>query len=566
MAITIHTQPQELSPAYNQMIIAVTSSNQTQENFQFVGDVYVNGDLVTRMKVPVNPDGYGVFDIHRHVENGVDFNFAPTNNGWYPATQSFCTYSVEFSEEFRFEWPFIDNAFSAGSLAFVSQVEPLFEIGDVVFVSQTEPYTNTSYNGICEIVSITQSGLTYTVVTNKTFGSSSPVEGGTMSLANYALNIIPTGGSTGEQYAFNGVYSFQDFINYDHTEYIPELVTLGAQIDINSYTDNGGYVRYNCNSAHGLSLGETFEVFQSTYNGIYTVIEVNSTTQVTGDTVWAGAGVLGAEYLKSRSGYGIAKWLTNAPDEYEVGLSSSMWIQAYKDDNNQQKDLYIQTNLGTYRITSAFSANVDTNPFERLCQVGVGPHQLLTYTSSIITGTSSFPVMDSTTATYSIWAQNQILQQDTEVKVFKIKDWCSRYEQIQLIFMDKLGSFIPYTFNKVNRENRSISRTNYQQRYGSYAPASQNWGYNTYDRGKKSLDTVVTETYTVNSDWVNQSTSDFLMELFESPIVYWINEDGLTQAVNITSNSTERKQTINDQIINYTLTFELSNKNMSQRG
>jgi hypothetical protein len=132
--------------------------------------------------------------------------------------------------------------------------------------------------------------------------------------------------------------------------------------------------------------------------------------------------------------------------------------------------------------------------------------------------------------------------------------------------MDKKGSFIPFVFDRVNKENRNISRTNYQQKYGSYAPATQNWGYNSYDRGKKSLDTVVTESYTVNSNWVDQTTSNFLMELYESPQVYWINEDGLTQAINITSTTTERKQTINDQIINYTLTFQLSNKNQSQRG
>ena len=132
--------------------------------------------------------------------------------------------------------------------------------------------------------------------------------------------------------------------------------------------------------------------------------------------------------------------------------------------------------------------------------------------------------------------------------------------------MDKKGSFVPFTFNKVNRHNKNYNRVDYQQHYGKYAPASNNWGYNTYDRGRKSIDNQITEVYTVISDWVNQSTSNYLMELMESPEVYWVKEDGVTVAINITSNATERKQTINDQVINYTLTFELSNKNMVQRG
>ena len=486
MSISIRRQPQSLTPCYNQMIIAVTSSNQSLDSFQFVGDIYVNGTFSTRMKVPVNPEGYGVFDIHRHVENGITYDFNPELWGWNIATNSFATYSVQFSEEFRFEWPFVDNFFSSGSLGFVGTTEPLFNIGDEIFVEQGATATEPSYSGVATITSITQSGLTWSIVTNKPFTTSTPVNGGTISLANFGLNILAVTASTGELYAWNGVYSFLDYINYDYTDYTP-----------------------------------------------------NTT----------------APY---------AEWLTNMPDNYEVGTHSRVKFLAYKQASNEQKDLMIQTNTGTYRITSAFSADVENNANHRLTMVGVGPYELLTWTSSIIGWTSS--IINADTKTYSVWTRNQILQQDTEAKVFKIKDYCSRYEKIQLLFMDKKGSFVPFTFNKVNRHNKNYNRVDYQQHYGKYAPASNNWGYNTYDRGRKSIDNQITEVYTVISDWVNQSTSNYLMELMESPEVYWVKEDGVTVAINITSNATERKQTINDQVINYTLTFELSNKNMVQRG
>lgn len=486
MSITIHSQPQSLSPVYNPMIIAVTSSNQSLENFQFVADIYVNGTFSTRMKVPVNPDGYGVFDIHRHVENGITYDFNPEWNNWNIATNSFATYSVEFSEEFRFEWPFVDNFFSAGSVGFVGTTEPLFNIGDEIFVQQIATATEPSYSGIATIVSITQSGLTWSIVTNKPWVQSTPVNGGTITLANFALNILSVTASTGEQYAWNGVYPFLDFINYDYIDYVP-----------------------------------------------------NTT----------------APY---------AEWLTNMPDNYEVGTDSRVWFLAYKNASNQQKDLMIETNVGTFRITSVYSADVETEPNKRLTMVGVGPYQLLTYTSSIINW--SEPIINADTKTYSVWTRNQITQQDTEKKIFKIKDYCSRYEKIQLIFMDKLGSFIPFTFNKVNRENRSMSRKTWGSNYGQYAPASNNWNYKSWDRGTRTLDTVVNEKVIVNSDWVNQITSDYLMELFESPEVYWVKEDGTTIAINITTTTFERKQTINDQIINYTLEFELAVRSNTQRG
>jgi hypothetical protein len=503
MSITIHTQPQQLTPVYNQMIIAVTSSNQSEESFQFVGDIYVAGNLVTRMKVPVNPDGYGVFDIHRHVENEVTYTFTPDSFGWTQAVDSYATYSVEFSEEFRFEWNYYDYIFDGGSVAYIGVSggpEPLFNIGDEIFIN-AENGTPVEYNGIAEITGITQSNLggaypwlAWIVDTNKFFSNSGPTLPGTMSLSNFGLNILSTTGSTGQLEVWNGVETFQDFITYDYTDYVPDLVS-----------------------------------------------------------------------------YGIADWLTNVPQNYKIGTQSQMKLLLFKDATNQQKDFYVKTNnTGTFRITSAYSGSTPLG-YDALTQIACGPWDLTNngqvgFTSSIVTGTSSLPIFDANTTSYEIWTQNQILQVDTGTLSFQIDTSCSRYEKVQLIFMDKKGSFIPFVFDRVNKENRNISRTNYQQKYGSYAPATQNWGYNSYDRGKKSLDTVVTENYTVHSNWVDQTTSNFLMELYESPQVYWINEDGLTQAINITSTTTERKQTINDQIINYTLTFELSNKNQSQRG
>lgn len=487
MSITIHKKPQELSPVYNQMVIAVTGSYQSNPNHNFIATLFVNGEQVSRLKVPTNPDGYGVFDIQRHVENQISYTFDPDYLGWTQAVDSYATYSVNFSEEFRYEFDFLDNAFVGGAVGFVGPTggsEPLFNVGDDIVVTQDDGFTNYSYEGLATITSITQSGSNWIVVTNKTFGASTPPEPGTIVLANYGLTTVASTASISKQFAWNGVYSWLDFIDYDYTDYVPDTGTP-------------------------------------------------------------------------------CKWLTNVPDNWEVGTQSRMRLQLYKNTSNQQKDLMVQTNNGIYRLTSAYSTGDDD---DRITQVGVGPWDIINGSASFITGTSSYPIFDDNTATYSVWVRNQVTLQDTETKVFKLKDWCSRYEQIQLIFMDKLGSFVPYTFNYANRHTKQMMRTDYQQKYGNYAPASQAWEYNTWDRGRKRLDLVVNEVYTITSDWVNQNTSDYLMELFESPEVYWIKENGTTVAINITDTSVERKQTINDQIINYTLTFELSNKSNTQRG
>jgi len=488
MAISIVKQPTPFQPAYNPMIISLTSSNVAQTSFQFVSDIYVRGNWVTRMKIPVNPDGYGVFDIHRHVENSVSFDFNPSDKYWTIATNSFATYSVNFSEEFRFEWPFYDNQFTSGSLSFIGGTTPLFNVGDEIFVTQEDNATEPGYSGYAQITSITMSGTYSLLVTNKPFTTATPVNPGTVSLFNFGLNILTTTQSTGELDTFNGVVSFEDYINWDWTDW-----------------------------------------------------EANNVAP-----------------------YG--KFLTNVPDNYKVGTQSRMWLNVYQADSNDVKDLMIESNKGTFRFTNSF---VDPGTYDQysLLKAGVGPYQLLTYTSSITNqGTASFPIIDDDTTEYTIYVKNQILQQTIASKTFKIDRTCSRYEPIQLVFMDKMGSFVPFTFTRVSRNTTSIDRKTWGQNYGSFAPATNNWNYNSWDRGTRTLDTVVNEKWVANSDWVDSATSDYLMELFQSPEVYWIKDNGTTVAINITTTGVERKQTINDQIINYTIEFETSVKNSSQRG
>jgi hypothetical protein len=230
-----------------------------------------------------------------------------------------------------------------------------------------------------------------------------------------------------------------------------------------------------------------------------------------------------------------------------------MFLNVYQNASNEIGRFRIKTNVGTFSVTNSFTTI--TNAQRRFLQINGSVKDLV-----------SAGIVNGSTTTMEVWVENTSNVKTIASKTFTIVNKCSIYDKMQIIFMDKMGSFIPYTFDKVNRETRNISRTDYQQNYGSYAPSTQQWSYNSWDRGRKSLDTVVTELYTLNSDWVNQTTSDYLMELFESPEAYLVKPDGVIVAININVSSIERKQVINEQLINYVLTFELSNKNMQQRG
>ena len=484
MAITIFKEPQDLTPVYNPMIISVNSDEQTEQSFQFVADIIVRGDLVTTMKVPVNPQGFGVFDIQRHVENEISFDFDPTSTGFERAELSGATYSVNFKEEYRYFFEFIDNVFvSGGFVGFIGVVngpQPVFSIGDQIVIEQSSATpTNPQYNGLAVITDISQigQGQNWLITTDKTFGVSSPAEGGKISLSNFRLTQFGVTASISKRNAFNGVLDFYDEIEWNDTDYI-------------------------------MTAGDDKE------------------------------------------------FLTNIFSGYKVFKDDKMWLNFFQLNESVARLAIRDDSNNMVFINNGFTDL--SNDLNRLLKVGVGPEQILPVIE--ISFPSLVPV-----GFYDIWLEDSNDVRMSEVIRFVIKKDCSRYEKIQLIFMDKLGSFIPYTFNMVNRNEKSITRSSYQQLYGKYAPATQDWTYNSWDRGKKSLDTVVVERFTINSDWVSQKESDLIMILVESPEVYWIR-NGVAFAINLTVSNIERKQTINDQIINYTMSFELSVKNAKQRG
>ena len=103
MSISILAEPQEFQPVYNEVVLVLDSTLKTEESFQFIIDITVNGSYSSRMKVSPNPDGYGVVDMHRHLESYTSYNLDTAATGTFQQmTDSFCKYSVALKEEYVF--------------------------------------------------------------------------------------------------------------------------------------------------------------------------------------------------------------------------------------------------------------------------------------------------------------------------------------------------------------------------------------------------------------------------------------------------------------------------------
>jgi hypothetical protein len=103
MAITVNQSAQSPALGYNKILYTLDSTNNTQPNFKYVADVYVNNspDYV-RIKKPAHPtNGYAAFDLQGVIQDyfNVD-SWAPGSSGVVTCPNSIVEYDVRWGEEY----------------------------------------------------------------------------------------------------------------------------------------------------------------------------------------------------------------------------------------------------------------------------------------------------------------------------------------------------------------------------------------------------------------------------------------------------------------------------------
>lgn len=68
MITSVTYKPSRICGAYNPIIWTVLSNNINQPDFQYVIDVYINGNYITRITQRPNPSGYGMWDVSAIVQ------------------------------------------------------------------------------------------------------------------------------------------------------------------------------------------------------------------------------------------------------------------------------------------------------------------------------------------------------------------------------------------------------------------------------------------------------------------------------------------------------------------
>lgn len=487
MSIIINLQPQRLQPVYNEIIMVLNSTKKTEPRFQYVIDINVSGTTQSRLRISNNLQGFGVVDLHKHIEPFVSFNINHLNTGdtFTRIRDSWTPYSVTLSEEYRFDGVITNITGTTFADYTVTLAHP-YVIGDDINISSTGVY-----NGVQTITSIPTST---SFITDKTFVSGET--SGDVVLADGSSSIFSSGAvfTGGTIFGINTSLPWLEIVDWD--------------------------------------------------SGIYNY----STTPLS-----------------------LNKMLVSREIFNDVTLEDRMWFQVYNIATPSTADIDFlrvftfnnaDVQLGEYKLPNPFTAN---NEHNRFLQIGVGPYNLTT-TTGVTVSSGSLPIFTDDVAYYTITPYNIGDGSLTQVYRFNIKDSCSRFEKFRIIYMDIFGSFLNITFRLGVKKKIRVRRKIYKQNFGSYNSTTNSWGYNDWDRGDTHLDSQITETFTIESDYVNETTGQQIIDMLQSPEVYHLTEDGQLRAINIKTSSLREKTRSRDKLISYKINFTNSFVNTVQRG
>ena len=268
-----------------------------------------------------------------------------------------------------------------------------------------------------------------------------------------------------------------------------------------------------------------------------------------------------------------AKWLTNAPDvryalPTDYGVASLFSFPNNGATLGKIRLTYNKTDgtVVTEEVDNDF-ANGGTIPYNSNSDYDI--LHFGCYPANIYGWSAVFKALidNGNITKYLVTGQDDGNIQVTES--FEVNLLCPNqkgYEPIRLTWLNQWGTWDYYTFNMKSSKSISTKGSTYEQLGGTwnemhYRPYS-------FKGGKKSFRVNATEKVIMNTDFVNESESEWFEELINSPEIYILEGyqtdpagsslNNYVTPVRLQTSSYTRKTVANDKLMQYTFEVEKS--------
>lgn len=132
------------------------------------------------------------------------------------------------------------------------------------------------------------------------------------------------------------------------------------------------------------------------------------------------------------------------------------------------------------------------------------------------------------------------------------------YNGANLRFMNKFGAYDNYLFTYNKRYSASVKSFEFERSQGSWDNGV--YSLSKTNTGRLSYLKQTTKKLELSSDWLDETTQNWLTQLYDSPAVY-INEGTEDESVIVTNSSYQIKQDKHDELFNEIVEIEFTPEN-----
>lgn len=349
---------------------------------------------------------------------------------------------------------------------------------------------------------------------------------GAIPWANYSdPSVNPTGATqTMLKHIVNPNYSAGDSINIEQivtSSYRSELEGVQTVLDV--FTDGTNW--YTVLNLPWIGSGPA--------SAGYTTYADGKKSIVAGITTPIKKAFRGAISFKNYIGYNgndyiitnldTRKFITSLPQSVELSRLKPHYIQFYKETNDA---VWLVFNIQGRTVrrdingTGMFLENILP--------------ELSNLDEELIGGVWS-PIVDpidlSDVKSYSYFLTDSSGVEVSETRTVNLYSECDYHDTFDIMFLDRLGSYITLPFYKGSYINQEVDKQNFTKKYGGLV--SNNWTYSLQDRGVQTYHVEEKLTYTVNTGQLSQEQCLFFRELNSTPESYVSINGGDFEAIDI---------------------------------
>ena len=226
--------------------------------------------------------------------------------------------------------------------------------------------------------------------------------------------------------------------------------------------------------------------------------------------------------------------LTNAPDKFFATPEQTMFLNMLEANDsgylyfeNSNGDVFRKSNAGDFKVKSS----------------GVGPGNL----GSLSAISGSTPLIKNNTAYYDLWVTDSGATQTSEKLRIYLDKRCV-ISDVEIMFMDRKGSFMSFAFQNRRYENVATEKQTYRQYVRNYK---------THSKGMTSYHSKYSKTLTLNTNFMGEDMNLYFEELLTSRHTY-VKWEGVWYACIVEDGTYQNEFERNNKLIKKNVTVRFA--------